>query len=133
MKSFDYPEDKAPTCLIGFNLSRTWRLESLDMTEKKGQDSYLIIDEEPWEEDGKTWFVSNLQKYSKFGFIIQWPLCFHFWIMRKQQQQREDGYWIPETEHGWYFRIGIWRFDVPGTNGKHWMGPFTCHPLGKWD
>ncbi len=134
----EYPNEIAPTLLVGFNWGGIWRAEGIHGGESIKKGPWLVINQKPFRtEDGSTVFVSNLQKESKFGFLIQKPFCWHHWIMPGKQKKNESGMWLPETERGWYFRIGWWRFDVPGTivHGelRHWMGPFTAHPFGKWD
>lgn len=131
-----YPKQLAPTCLIGF-ISSQRRYESIEGDQAIVDGKKWVFNEKPESKGGSLWFLSNLQKQSRFGFLLQWPLCWHHWIMPKKQKKDANGGWIPESEYGWYFRIGWWRYDVPGTkvNGvlRHWMGPFSSHPLGKWD
>lgn len=75
--------------------------------------------------------VTHLQKKSWFGFLIMWPLCFHFWISFKKQQQNADGTWLPGTEKVWYNRAGFARWDAGSSKYivPTWYGPFNLH----WD
>jgi len=57
---------------------------------------------------------THLQYHSPFGFLITWPLCFHFWYQFKEQQVNSDGLKIPGSEKVLYFRAGA-RWDV-GSN-----------------
>lgn len=54
--------------------------------------------------------LTHLQKFSRFGFMITWPFCFHFWVFWRPQTEYSGG-WIPGTEQGIYFRTPGWRWD----------------------
>lgn len=76
--------------------------------------------------EGRT-ILTHLQKYSRFGFLLTWPFCFHFWIMWKLQQGNDPANWQPGTEQGIYFRTPGYRWDSElgmkwtwGYCGLHW-------------
>jgi hypothetical protein len=50
---------------------------------------------------------THLQKFSPFGFLIQWPLCFHVWYQFHGQINGQPG-----TEKVFYFRVGWTRWDA---------------------
>lgn len=54
--------------------------------------------------------ITHLQKKSKWGFLLMWPFCFHFWYTFKYQEQVGDA-WIPGSEKVFYTRSPGWRFD----------------------
>ena len=81
-------------------------------------------------DDGQT-IVTHLQKFSRFGFLITWPFCFHFWLFWKKQEKHTFGFidlgWEPGTEQGIYFRTPGFRWDADlgmkwtwGYFGLHW-------------
>lgn len=63
---------------------------------------------------------THIQYNSPFGFLLQWPLCFHFWYQFKPQQMNSEGYRLPGTEKVFYFRIGFVRWD--SGDGKYVSG-----------
>lgn len=134
-----YPIVVAPTTVIGLIGGGEARFESIEGNQSFSATRWLVRNVKPVKSyaDNQTWFLSNLQKKSRFGFLIQKPFCFHFWIMLRPQQQDENGGWISESEFGLYWRVGKWRFDVPGTMRggqlRHWMGPDTWHLGTHWD
>lgn len=71
--------------------------------------------------------LTHLQKYSRCGFLITWPFCFHLWFFWHKQEQNEYGIWIPGSESGIYARTPGWRYDIDlgmkftrGYVGGHW-------------
>lgn len=71
--------------------------------------------------------LTHLQKYSRFGFMLTWPFCFHFWFFWKLQEGDDTYGWKPASEQGIYFRTPGWRWDkdlgmIPtrGYFGLHW-------------
>jgi len=135
----DYPTADYYTILAG----EIWgpvRCESLDgsemyLPEVSGSTRFLNF--KPFEQDGKMWGVSNIQKKSKKGWIKTDPDCYHRWYWFRQQKQDDQGNWIPGTELGFYFRKPFsWRWDVAGTVIdeilRHWI--WTKGYLGgHWD
>ncbi len=76
--------------------------------------------------------LTHLQKFSRFGFMVTWPFCFHFWLFWKLQEYTEnDGIiaWAPGTEQGIYFRTPGWRWDAD--LGMKWTWGYF--PSGHWD
>ncbi len=70
--------------------------------------------------------LTHLQKYSRCGFMVTWPFCFHIWFLWRKQDI-DFGTWIPGTEQGIYFRTPGWRWDwdlgmirTNGYLGTHW-------------
>lgn len=136
----NYPTELAPRIIAG-EIHGPVRLESLDGKEMywpempSGITSFEGVG--PFEQDGKTWFVTHLQKKSKKGWLKTSPDCYHWWYTIRPQAQDKDGNWIPGTEKVIYFRKPFsWRFDVAGTiiDGvmRHWIwtkGYFGLH----WD
>ena len=70
------------------------------------------------EKSGNRNILTHLQKYSRFGFMVTWPFCFHFWLFWKLQDTTPKGGWIPGTEQGIYFRTPGWRWDFD--EGMRW-------------
>src|ERR1700693_286808 len=64
-----------------------------------------------WVEDGSK-ILPHLQKYSRFGLMMTWPFCFHFWLFWRLQQGNDISGWIPGTEQGIYFRTLGYRWDA---------------------
>lgn len=127
------PKEVAPTALLGLIFGGQWRYESTEGTEAYIKSNPFVLNDRPLVGPyGSVNFLSNLQKKSWAGFLIQKPWCFHFWIMLRPQKM-VDGLWIPNSEFGYYLRIGWWRSYVPSTEGRHWMGPFTFHAGYHWD
>ncbi len=92
---------------------------------------------------GRMWGVAHQQKYSSHGYLKASPDCYHRWIFWKQQEQKADEngvmIWQPGTEQGIYIRKGTrlfefkcWRWDVAGTEGKHWIWS-GGYAGGHWD
>ncbi len=54
---------------------------------------------------GQRTILPHLQKFSHFGFMLTWPLCFHFWLFWRLQRFAGFGNWLPGTEQGIYFRF----------------------------
>lgn len=128
-----YPEDKAPTVVLGY-VKGFLRLESTQGAEVQYPLPLGIMRKfvPALMRPNEWWFVTHLQKYSRFGFLIHKPFCLHAWWQFRLQKQDHKGNWIPGTEKGVYFRSPGRRFDVPGTNGKHWI--VTLGHLGiRWD
>lgn len=144
----DYPTVDYPTIIEGRIYSLVLRFECLDGSEMfyaptEIPGATFLPKEMCWELKnfgpidyaGKTWGVTHQQKQSKRGWLRVNPDCHHWWYFFRAQKQSADGSWIPGSEFGKYLRWGTWRWDVPGTNGKHWIGPgsyylnFSTH----WD
>lgn len=125
---FPYPTVTHPTTILGFVYGET-RYENLDREESYLQKKFnFILNEGPQETiGGKIWALTHQQKRSHFGFLIQKPWCFHIWLMPQLQKECAHGNLVPGSEFGKYLRIGIYRWDVAGTNGRHWIGPPTIY------
>lgn len=117
MSMFDYPQVNYPTTLLGYISGKDLRYESLTDSEIILSGNSFIKDEMPFACNKNIYALSPLQKRSHFGFLLQWPLCLHLWFFPRLQKDNGQ----PGTEFGKYFRIGLWRWDVAGTDGKHWI------------
>lgn len=135
-----YPDNNLlPTILEG-EIYGPIRCESMD-----GSEMYLQEDHDqttsvkfsyfqPFQQNGKMWFVTHIQKKSKHGWIRTNPRGFHYWSMSQLPQKDINGNWIPGSESGIYYREPFsWRIDVPGTmiDGvlRHWI--YTKGFLGR--
>lgn len=58
-------------------------------------------------EHHKGYGPTHLQYHSPWGFLLTWPLCFHFWF-----QIRPQKFGVPGSEKVLYFRIGFARWDA---------------------
>lgn len=116
-----YPKVDYPTCLFGF-MQGPIRVESLDSSEMFVNSKFQVfINQKPINWYGRTYAITHLQKKSHFGFLVMWPFCLHLWFFIQKQKICAHGGWVPNSEFGKYFRFGRWRWDVAGTNGKHWI------------
>jgi hypothetical protein len=127
---FKYPTEEYPIGVFGF-IYGPKRYENMSFISQYQNGPNIILNDQGFDVVGKHYFLSNLQKRSRFGFLIQKPFCFHIWIMFRQQKEDQYGNGIAESEFGYYIRVGLWRFDTPGTlvDGilRHWMGPWSSH------
>lgn len=74
--------------------------------------------------------VTHLQKRSRMGFLLYWPLCFHVWFTFRYQTEGLAG-WRPGTEKVLYWRLGLWRWDA---GDSKYIGPGTWYGPGlHWD
>jgi hypothetical protein len=71
--------------------------------------------------------LTHLQKFSHFGFMLTWPLCFHFWLFWRLQRTDGPYGFVAGSEQGIYFRMPGWRWDIEegmrptkGYFGLHW-------------
>ena len=64
------------------------------------------------ETSGKRTILTHLQKYSRFGFMLTWPFCFHFWLFWDLQIGSDELGWRPGTEQGIYCRTPGYRWDA---------------------
>lgn len=117
-----YPQVDYPTVVRG-QIYGPIRCESLD-----GSELFLPNDGmvelrnfTPFKKDGRIYAVTHLQKRSKKGSLTMSPWIYHWWDFQKLQEQDIDGNWVPGTERGIYLRTPGWRWDVAGTQGKHWI------------
>ncbi len=77
--------------------------------------------------DGKE-VLTHLQKWSRCGWLMTWPFCFHVWYFwRKQTWNPVTMGWEPGTESGIYARTPGYRYDADlgmkwtwGYIGGHW-------------
>lgn len=146
----EYPTVLYPTILEGIVMAEKLRVESLDGSElyitpamcafgwngigyDQGGRAFILKNTPPFPYQGKTWGVSHQQKWSKYGWLRTFPDCYHRWWFWRLQQTDAQGNWLPGTEEGLYLRKPFsWRWDVAGTNGKHWI--WTNGFLGgHWD
>lgn len=102
------PIDVEPTVIVGYVEGPT-RLEN-----KQGnvsvwsQDSELFFNQQPIMD----YAVTHLQKYSKFGFLLTWPFCFHIWYTFRYQEGNDQIGWKPGTEKVFYARTPGYRKDI---------------------
>lgn len=106
------PTVQYPTLTTGY-IDGPIRCETVDGGELwlPSQSGKLVI--KPFEQDGKTWFVSHLQKKAKFFTLLYDPFIYHFGTFWKLQQQDAEGTWKPGTEQGIYWRTPGWRWQRP--------------------
>lgn len=85
---------------------------------------------------GKEVFT-HLQKYSRCGFLVTFPFCFHIWFFwRKQTYLNGEALgnvphyfgWVAGTEQGIYCRTPGYRYDT--TDGMKWTWGYVG---GHWD
>lgn len=112
-----------PTVLIGY-VHGPVRMEQVG-----GQDSYPDSNRAMLFNKPKGKFaVTHIQKKSRFGFLLMWPLCFHIWFQFRFQRQRmnENGDWIwkPGSEFVIYRRLGLWRWEA---GSGRYIGPWTIY------
>lgn len=132
------PKVDLPTCLFGFvrGILRFERLGGGDLLHTQlNPDDFSdwgsILYEPPFVYNGSDYAITHLQKYSKFGFLLMWPFCFHVWFTFKFQKKDSSGLWIPGSEKVFYWRFGLWRWDA---GNSRFIGPGTWYGPGlHWD
>ena len=84
-----------PTCLLGF----VWG--PLRLENKDGKEIYKVVPNQPFRllfflrpEDlfageGK-YAITHIQYLSRFGFLLNFPGCFHFWTQPRFQQNKPN-------------------------------------------
>ena len=87
----------------------------------------LIVGPVRTEQSGDRTILTHLQKYSRCGFMLTWPFCFHVWFFWKKQIGNDVTGWYPDTEQGIYTRTPGFRWDAElgmiftkGYIGTHW-------------
>jgi hypothetical protein len=77
----------------------------------------------PFEQDGKTWCVSHLQKKATFFSLRYDPFIFHWGKFWTPQKQTAEGLWLPGSEQGIYWRTPGWRWQMPDakSEGTPWI------------
>lgn len=131
-----------PTALIGF-VKGSMRWEACGGDEWYGNipSNFLFFRKPSFTidklkgEGPKLYAITHLQKKSKFGFLLMWPLCFHVWFTFKYQQQKlSDGNVlvdVPGSETVLYWRVGWKRWDAKNCT---YIGPPTWYGPGlHWD
>ncbi len=117
------PIDTVPTTILGF-VQGTMRVENmLGVATSWLRTSNWVF----WHKPEYGYAVTHLQKYSKFGFLLTWPFCFHiYWEFKKQTGNDIDG-WVPGSEKVFYARTPGYRMDIDygmkwtwGYIGLHW-------------
>lgn len=146
MHIFGYPEVTAPTIIKGWVQGDLLRWESLTAPERmtpfgenvsipgitRQDGGYRLKDVKPQEWGGHLYGLVHLQKASFRGWLLQDPFCYFKWSFTKLQDHDANWNWFPETEEGWSARTPGWRWDIPGTKGKHWI--FTRGRIAPhWD
>lgn len=128
---------KLPTCVIGL-VKGPLRREKCGGEDgyQDGSEYHLIVPlTDPSKQNPTDWAITHLQKKSKFGFLLMWPLCFHVWFTFKYQQQKlSDGNVlvdVPGSETVLYWRVGWKRWDAKDCV---YIGPPTWYGPGlHWD
>lgn len=123
MSFFDRPSVLYPTLIKGY-IDGPILCKSLDDSElwllpKSGK---LYIP--PFEQDGKTWFVSHIQRRAKSFSLLYDPFIFHRNFKTfKLQKEDENGKGIGGTEIVSYFRSPGWRWQFPDekSQGTPWI------------
>lgn len=117
-----YPKEIAPTTIFGLFPGQI-RYEKVGPPREEswvpGEKLNLIINEKPY--DG--WGITHQQRRAKFMILLQKPWCFHFLFVFKFRGPDN----VSGSEVVFYWRVGKWRWDPQGTNGKHWIGPDTWY------
>lgn len=118
---------KYPIVLFGF-LTYPIRFETLgggDYWFDSGLAAFFLFLQPFHSTNGKIYQVTHIQKKSRFGFLLYWPLCFHIWFTFKFQEQNEQGDWLPGTEKVLYWRFGAARWDAGDSKYicPTWYGP----------
>ena len=103
---------KYPILVLGFNIQRWETIGGRDFYFQALKNKLLF-----WLKDQKAFDPNtvstvdvgptHLQKQSKYGFLITWPLCFHVWYQFKPQEEGQPG-----TETVFYWRIGWARWEA---------------------
>ena len=112
---------KYPLCILGYNITR-W--ESLDApsTYFNGLRDKLLF----WKDKSKQNLgPAHIQYTAKWGFLITWPFCFHFWYQFKPQVTG-----VPGSETVFYWRFGFARWDA---GMKKYIVPTWYGPGLHWD
>lgn len=100
------PIDTVPTTVLGYVQGKVRRENRFGMVALNGKNFFLA---------DKPLFgfaVTHLQKYSRFGFLVHWPFCFHFWLAFKKQAGNDFDGWIPGSEVVLYGRTPGYRMDT---------------------
>jgi hypothetical protein len=72
--------------------------------------------------------LTHLQKYSRCGFLVTWPFCFHIWYFWRKQTTLNFEVFVPGTEQGIYARTPGFRYDRE--LGMKWTWGYAG---GRWD
>lgn len=101
-----------PICLLGYDISRWEGYEfnkPIDIIHPDFQKKLLVFERRDLEGP------SHIQYGSKLGFLITWPLCFHFWWLRKPQRIEINSHGtsmkVPGSEKVLFISIGWARWD----------------------
>lgn len=122
-----------PICVFGYDIRR-WENAGYEFWYNAYVKKFLFM--KSMTEKGPT----HLQYKSPFGFLVQWPLCFHIWYQFRPQAV-VGGNRVPGTEKVFYFRVGIARWES-GSDTYILGQPFKYFNLGfgtwygpglKWD
>lgn len=109
---------KYPICLLGYDIRR-WESTEGDTWYINDYIKKLLIGiQRPY--SGPT----HIQYWSPWGFLITWPLCFHFWWQFRQQELGRPG-----TEKVLLLSIGWARWDA---GDACYMIP-RCYVGLRWD
>jgi hypothetical protein len=117
------PLNTVPTVVFGYVAGPLVRLE--DKSGRIGFWNYIhwLV----WRRPVLGFAVTHLQKYSKFGFLLTWPFCFHIYYQFKKQAGNDAAGWIPGSERVFYARTPGYRKDTDygmkwtwGYIGGHW-------------
>lgn len=122
---------KLPYTILGF-VQGPIRYESNSDDSFYADQQGLIYLEDTFTFQELEYTISPIQKRSRFGFLIQWPLAFHFWIAFKLQKE-----WEPGSERGIFLRLAWARWDVDDKLPYPWItwkiGFGSTHLGTRWD
>lgn len=120
-----------PTVVKGIIHAKEMRCESIDGSEIwiKAPESGVITlrNFKPFvHTDGKTYFITHLQKKATYFSLLYKPFIFHHWVGQPPKQDA-NGNWIPGSEKGNLLLGGYWR-----TCGWRWQRPDARSNWTPW-
>ena len=74
-------------------------------------------------EDGKTYFITHLQKKASYFSLLYSPFIYHYgWFWRLPKENAYGGF-VPNSEQGIYWRTCGWRWQLPDarSEGTTWI------------
>jgi len=125
--------------LVKSEISGPIRCESLDGTEIWLPPRMGKLTIQPFQQDGKWFGVSHLQKKSRHFRLTFSPFSYHFGEFFHLQEFATDPdgvvHWKPGTEKGLYFRLPGWRWQLPDavSEGTPWVWTWGRGPGGHLD
>ncbi len=101
------PIDTVPTTIIGY-VQGLVRMENRWGAIAFERNQHFFF----WRKPLFGFALTHLQKYSRFGFLVNWPFCLHGWITFKKQDGDDYIGWEPASEVTLYFRTPGYRQDT---------------------